>query len=68
MTQQCQHLKPCNAMAKFRKAHGDWSADVNWKHCETCPLRSEANAAPSESSSESPQRTPSFFKKTITKG
>ena len=64
MTQQCQYLKPCNAMAKFRKAHGDGSADVNWKYCETCPLRSEVSTAPSAS----PKRMPGFLEKTINKG
>ena len=64
MTAQCRHLKPCNAMAKFRKEHGVAAGDVNWKHCETCPLRSGQSGQPSAS----PQRTPGFLRKAINKG
>ena len=63
MTEKCQHLKPCNAMAKMRKTHPDWSADVNWKYCETCPLRTGQSTA-----SAAPKRPQNFLGKTIHKG
>ena len=64
MADQCKHLKPCKAMAKFRKEHNEWSADVNWKYCETCPLRSGQSAG----TTTSPTKTPGFLEKTVVKG
>lgn len=60
MAAQCQHLKSCKAMANFRKENGEYSADVNWKYCQTCPLHTQQPA--------SPKRTQGFREKTITKG
>lgn len=60
MADQCRHLKSCNAMLKFQNEHTT-DADVNWKYCETCPLKTLKAVQPE------PAETPRFRDKTVEK-
>ena len=64
MADQCKHLKPCQAMAKFRKKYGEDAGDVGWENCGACPLR----PGQSDGTTTSPTKKPGFLEKTIVKG